>query len=81
MTMNLQSTKLLSNGKEMPVLGLGVYKMTNREETIEAITKALQVGYRAVDTAALYYNEEEVGEAMSISSFTYALYLQKNFRK
>lgn len=62
--MNLQSTKLLSNGEEMPVLGLGVYKMTNREETIEAITKALQVGYRAVDTAALYYNEEEVGEAI-----------------
>lgn len=62
--MNLQSKKLLSNGEEMPVLGLGVYKMTNREETIEAITKALQVGYRAVDTAALYYNEEEVGEAI-----------------
>ena len=64
MAMNIQSTKLLSNGEEMPVLGLGVYKMTNREETIEAITKALQVGYRAVDTAALYYNEEEVGEAI-----------------
>ena len=64
MVMNLQSTKILSNDEEMPVLGLGVYKMTNREETIEAITKALQVGYRAVDTAALYYNEEEVGEAI-----------------
>lgn len=64
MAMNLQSTKILSNGEEMPVFGLGVYKMTNREETIEAITKALQVGYRAVDTAALYYNEEEVGEAI-----------------
>lgn len=48
----------------MPYLGLGVYKMTNREETIQAISKALEVGYRAIDTAALYYNEEEVGEAI-----------------
>lgn len=62
--MNLQSTKTLANGIEMPVLGLGVYKMTNHDETIQAITKALEVGYRAVDTAALYENEKEVGEAI-----------------
>lgn len=48
----------------MPYLGLGVYKMTDREETIQAISKALEVGYRAIDTAALYHNEEEVGEAI-----------------
>ncbi|WP_293928891.1 aldo/keto reductase [Metasolibacillus sp.] len=62
--MQLQSTKKLANGVEMPILGLGVYKMTDRDETLAAITKALQVGYRAVDTAALYYNEAEVGEAI-----------------
>jgi len=38
--------------------------MTDPQETIEAITKALQVGYRAIDTASLYYNEEQVGEAI-----------------
>ena len=65
--MNLQSTKTLANGVEMPILGLGVYKMTNHEETIQAITKALQVGYRAIDTAALYHNETEVGEAIRYS--------------
>lgn len=65
--MHLQSTKTLANGIEMPLLGLGVYKMTNHEETIQAITKALQVGYRAVDTAALYNNEKEVGEAIRYS--------------
>lgn len=65
--MNLQSTKTLANGIEMPLLGLGVYKMTNHEETIQAITKALQVGYRAIDTAALYHNETEVGEAIRYS--------------
>lgn len=62
--MNLQSTKKLANGVEMPIFGLGVYKMTDPQETVGAITKALQVGYRAIDTAALYYNEEQVGEAI-----------------
>ena len=62
--MNLQSTRTLANGVEMPIFGLGVYKMTDPQETIEAITKALQVGYRAIDTASLYYNEEQVGEAI-----------------
>lgn len=62
--MNLQSTKTLTNGIEMPRLGLGVYKMTEREETLQAIDKALKVGYRAIDTASLYGNEEEVGEAI-----------------
>ena len=62
--LNLQSTKTLSNGVEMPRFGLGVYKMTEREETLQAIDKALQYGYRAIDTASLYGNEVEVGEAI-----------------
>ena len=66
--MNLYSTKKLANGAEMPYLGLGVYKMTDRDETLEAIETALDLGYRAIDTAALYYNEEEVGEAIRHSS-------------
>lgn len=60
--------KTLANGVQMPQLGLGVYKMTDKEETLQAIDTALQVGYRAIDTAALYYNEEEVGEAVRASS-------------
>ncbi|MFJ7734560.1 aldo/keto reductase [Lysinibacillus sp. NPDC097231] len=62
--MNLQSTKTLTNGEEMPRFGLGVYKMTERDETLQAIDKALQFGYRAIDTASLYGNEAEVGEAI-----------------
>jgi len=62
--MDLQTTKRLANGIEMPIFGLGVYKMTDPQETIEAITTALQVGYRAIDTASLYHNEEQVGEAI-----------------
>lgn len=65
--MNLQSKKTLANGVEIPIFGLGVYKMTDREETIQAITKALELGYRAIDTASLYYNEQEVGEAIRLS--------------
>lgn len=62
--LNLQSTKTLANGVEMPRFGLGVYKMTEREETLLAIDKALKLGYRAIDTASLYGNEVEVGEAI-----------------
>ena len=57
-------TKTLENGVEMPQLGLGVYKMTNSEETYEAISYAIKTGYRAIDTAAVYENEKETGEAM-----------------
>ncbi|PUB08177.1 aldo/keto reductase [Paenisporosarcina sp. OV554] len=67
MKLTLQSTKTLHNGVEMPRLGLGVYKMTNPEESIQAMTTALQVGYRAIDTASLYGNEKEVGESVRTS--------------
>lgn len=62
--MNIQTIRTVANGVEMPIFGLGVYKMTNREETIQAIQTAITAGYRAIDTAALYYNEAEVGEAI-----------------
>jgi len=65
--LNLQSTKTLTNGIEMPRLGLGVYKMIERDETLQAIDKALKFGYRAIDTASLYGNEEVVGEAIRYS--------------
>ncbi|MGG0669659.1 aldo/keto reductase [Lederbergia citrisecunda] len=54
----------LSNGVEMPQLGLGIYKMTDSVETIQAILYALKVGYKAIDTAAIYENEKETGEAI-----------------
>ena len=66
--MSISSTKRLANGVDMPMLGLGVYKMTNKEETLQAISTAIDAGYRAIDTASLYYNEEEVGEAIATSN-------------
>lgn len=62
--LTLNSTKKLDNGIEMPRLGLGVYKMTEPEEAYGAMEKAIQVGYKAIDTASLYNNEEQVGEAV-----------------
>ena len=64
MTTVYSETKKLRNGVEMPRFGLGVYKMTDSDKTIEAITYALRHGYRAVDTAAIYENESETGEAI-----------------
>ena len=53
----------LNNGVEMPALGFGVFQ-TPSEQTIDAVTTALETGYRHVDTAAAYGNEREVGEAI-----------------
>lgn len=50
----------LNNGVKMPTLGLGVYQ-AKPEETTEAVKKALETGYRLIDTAAAYFNEREVG--------------------
>lgn len=56
----------LNNGLEMPALGFGVYQIPP-EETAEAVTAALQTGYRHIDTAAAYFNERQVGEAINRS--------------
>lgn len=55
---------LVSNGVQMPQFGLGTYKMTDPEQTIGAVEKAVSLGYRAIDTASIYGNEKEVGEAI-----------------
>ncbi len=53
----------LNNGVTLPPIGLGVFQ-TPPDETVAAVTTALQVGYRHIDTAASYGNEREVGEAI-----------------
>ncbi|MFB5088777.1 aldo/keto reductase [Psychrobacillus sp. PGGUH221] len=68
MELHINSTKQLANGVEMPRIGLGVYKMTEPDIALQAITAALDVGYRHIDTASLYANEKEVGEAVRNSS-------------
>lgn len=53
----------LANGVDMPALGLGVYR-SSPEETLQAVSTALTEGYRLIDTAAAYGNEQQVGEAL-----------------
>ncbi len=62
--MNLQSTTRLANGVDMPWLGLGVYKVKEGQEVIDSVKAAIEAGYRSIDTAALYANEEGVGQAI-----------------
>lgn len=57
--------KILANGVEMPVLGLGVYKSESGAETENAVKWALEAGYRLFDTASRYGNEESVGKALT----------------
>jgi len=59
-------TVKLNNGVEIPQLGFGVFQVKPRE-TAEAVTTALQVGYRHIDTAEMYGNEKEVGQAIARS--------------
>ena len=56
----------LSNGVEMPQLGYGVYQVT-QEECERCVLDALEVGYRSLDTAQSYFNEEQVGSAIQKS--------------
>lgn len=53
----------LANGVKMPQLGYGVYQVT-KEECERCVLDALEVGYRSIDTAQSYFNEEEVGNAI-----------------
>ena len=56
----------LNNGVEMPILGFGVYQIPT-EETEQAVLDAIKAGYRLIDTAASYGNEEAVGRAIAAS--------------
>lgn len=55
---------ILNNGLEMPVLGLGVFQMEDPIECERCVAEAIEVGYRLIDTAASYGNEEAVGRAI-----------------
>ena len=62
--LSLSTTAALANGVNMPRVGLGVFKVEKEEELITAVKAAIEIGYRSIDTAAIYGNEEWVGEAI-----------------
>lgn len=58
---------VLNNSVEMPILGFGVFQITNPEECEKSVIDAINVGYRSLDTAASYMNEVYVGNAVKKS--------------
>ena len=62
----MQAVKL-NNGVEMPILGFGVYQIPDNKECERVVEDALDVGYRLIDTAQAYFNEEAVGSAIKNS--------------
>ena len=55
---------LLNDGNSIPAVGFGVFLIPNDGSTYKAVSSALSLGYRHIDTAAAYFNEEEVGKAV-----------------
>ena len=58
---------VLNNGVEMPILGYGVFQITDLKECERCVCDAIQTGYRLIDTAASYMNEEAVLEGLAVS--------------
>ncbi|MCR8869591.1 aldo/keto reductase [Peribacillus frigoritolerans] len=64
MVKNLQDTTTLHNGVKMPWFGLGVFKVEEGPELVNAVKVAIKHGYHSIDTAAIYENEEGVGQGI-----------------
>ncbi|GIN38281.1 aldo/keto reductase [Heyndrickxia oleronia] len=64
MVKNLQDTTTLHNGVKMPWFGIGVFKVEEGPELVHAVRAAIKNGYRSIDTAAIYGNEEGVGQGI-----------------
>lgn len=63
----VRPTVYLNSDRQMPLLGFGVYHLANDSTAVNAVTTALQNGYRLVDTASVYKNEESVGRGIAAS--------------
>ncbi|MHC5250075.1 aldo/keto reductase [Enterococcus sp. LJL90] len=58
---------ILNNGIQMPIIGFGVYQLTDDKETERIVGEAIKAGYRSFDTSSAYFNEEAVGRAIANS--------------
>ena len=80
----MQNVKL-NNGVEIPILGFGVFQITDLTECERSVVDAIQTGYSLIDTAASYQNEEAVGRGIKQSGvareelfITTKLWIQRN---
>lgn len=67
---NVRSTYSLKNGLEIPVVGFGTWKTPDGDDAYNSVSEALKAGYRHIDTAAVYGNEESVGKAIKDSGIS-----------
>jgi 2,5-diketo-D-gluconate reductase A len=81
----MMQTVTLNNGVEIPILGFGVFQITDPTECERSVVDAIQTGYSLVDTAASYQNEEAVGRGIKQSGvareklvITTKLWIQSN---
>ncbi|MBC1433926.1 aldo/keto reductase [Listeria rocourtiae] len=65
--MNINDTVTLANGVKMPQFGFGVWRVNDGEEAVNSVKWAIETGYKSIDTAAAYKNEEGVGRAIKES--------------
>jgi diketogulonate reductase-like aldo/keto reductase len=64
---NINDCAILNNGEKLPWLGFGVFKVEDGGVVEQAVSAALQIGYRSIDTASIYQNERGVGNAIRAS--------------
>uniref|UniRef100_UPI0002195648 aldo/keto reductase n=1 Tax=Loigolactobacillus coryniformis TaxID=1610 RepID=UPI0002195648 len=63
----MPTTFRLNDGNTIPAIGFGTFQIPNDGSTYQAVSAALAAGYRHIDTAAAYFNEAEVGQAIKAS--------------
>ncbi|MEN8905652.1 MAG: aldo/keto reductase [Clostridiales bacterium] len=66
--MSNENFKVLGNGVKIPLIGYGTYLLENNSNTTDLVKNAIKTGYRHIDTAAIYGNEEAVGKAIKESN-------------
>jgi len=76
---HLQDTVTLNNGVKMPWFGLGVFKVQEGSEVVDSVKAAIKIGYRSIDTAAIYRNEEGVGQALAEAMQQYGVSREELF--
>lgn len=71
---SINECTVLNNGLKMPWLGFGVYLIDEGQEVEKSVAKALETGYRSIDTATVYKNEAGVGKAIREVGFPAAIF-------
>ncbi len=70
---------VLSNNLKMPMMGFGVFQVTDKNVCKQSVLNAIRTGYRLIDTAAVYGNEDAVGEARFVKLYPKVYVPEKSY--